>query len=73
MTATVVSNGQSFNTGIRKYHGDYYSPKGHKYVEDFDIAGYSGDDLQGGQCLFQAGKTYWFITRSSLLIRFTIH
>jgi predicted glycogen debranching enzyme len=37
LDVTVVSNGQSFNTGIRKYHGDNYSPKGHKYIEDFDI------------------------------------
>ncbi|HSO76963.1 MAG TPA: glycogen debranching enzyme N-terminal domain-containing protein, partial [Bacteroidales bacterium] len=36
LDVTVMSNGQSFNTGIRKYHGDYYSPKGHKYIEDFD-------------------------------------
>lgn len=37
LDVTVVNSGQSFNTGIRKYHGDYYSPKGHKYIEDFDI------------------------------------
>jgi len=34
---TVVNNGSSFNTGIRKYKGDYFSPKGHKYLEDFEI------------------------------------
>jgi predicted glycogen debranching enzyme len=33
---TVVNKGQSFNTGIRKYKGDYYSPKGHKYVEEYE-------------------------------------
>ncbi|HNX66792.1 MAG TPA: glycogen debranching enzyme N-terminal domain-containing protein, partial [Bacteroidales bacterium] len=37
LDTTVVNNGQSFNTGIRKYHGDYFVPKGHKYIEDFDI------------------------------------
>lgn len=31
----VVNNDKSFNTGIRKYKGDYFSPKGHKYIEDF--------------------------------------
>lgn len=31
---TVVYNDKCFNTGIRKYGGDYYSPKGHKYLED---------------------------------------
>jgi len=33
---TVVNNENSFNTGIIKYKGDYFSPKGHKYIEDFD-------------------------------------
>ncbi|MFH0842024.1 MAG: amylo-alpha-1,6-glucosidase [Bacteroidota bacterium] len=33
---TVVNNDKSFNIGIRKYKGDYYSPKGHKYIEDFN-------------------------------------
>jgi predicted glycogen debranching enzyme len=33
---TVVNNDKSFNVGIRKYKGDYYSPKGHKYIEDFE-------------------------------------
>jgi predicted glycogen debranching enzyme len=32
----IVNNDKSFNIGIRKYKGDYFSPKGHKYIEDFD-------------------------------------
>jgi predicted glycogen debranching enzyme len=32
----VVNDDRSFNTGIRKYKGDYFNPKGHKYIEDFD-------------------------------------
>ena len=31
---TVVNNDKSFNVGLRKYKGDYFSPKGHKYIED---------------------------------------
>ncbi|HSL87080.1 MAG TPA: glycogen debranching enzyme N-terminal domain-containing protein, partial [Bacteroidales bacterium] len=34
---TIVNNESSFNTGIRKFKGDYYNPKGHKYLEDIDI------------------------------------
>ena len=37
LDVTVVNNDRSFNTGIRKYKGDYYSPKGHKYIEDFEV------------------------------------
>jgi predicted glycogen debranching enzyme len=32
----VVNNDKSFNIGIRKFKGDYFSPKGHKYIEDFN-------------------------------------
>ena len=37
LDVTVVNNDRSFNTGIRKYKGDYYSPKGHKYIEELEI------------------------------------
>lgn len=33
----VIQDGKSFNIGVRKYKGDYYNPKGHKYMEDFSI------------------------------------
>jgi len=33
---TVENNDKSFNTGIRKYQGDHFNPKGHKYIEDFN-------------------------------------
>lgn len=36
LDVTVENHDKSFNTGIRKYKGDYFSPKGHKYIEDFD-------------------------------------
>jgi predicted glycogen debranching enzyme len=36
LDVTVVNNDSSFNIGIRKYKGDYFSPKGHKYIEEFD-------------------------------------
>ncbi|HBC78000.1 MAG TPA: amylo-alpha-1,6-glucosidase [Bacteroidales bacterium] len=39
LDATVVNNDRSFNTGIRKYKGDYYSPKGHKYIEELEMDG----------------------------------
>ncbi len=36
LDVTVVNNDKSFNVGIRKYKGDHFSPKGHKYIEDFN-------------------------------------
>jgi predicted glycogen debranching enzyme len=32
----VACGDKSFNTGLRKYKGDYFNPKGHKYIEDFN-------------------------------------
>ncbi len=33
---TVINSDKSFNIGIRKYKGDYFNPKGHKYIEEFE-------------------------------------
>ena len=35
LDVTVINENQNFNIGIRKYKSDYFSPKGHKYIEDF--------------------------------------
>ena len=34
---TVIQHGAEFNLGIHKYHGDYFSPRGHKYIREFHI------------------------------------
>lgn len=71
LDSTVVSNGQSFNTGIRKYHGDYYSPKGHKYIEDFDIQDIPGMTYRVGN-VFMKQERLLVHYEEQLLIRFTI-
>jgi predicted glycogen debranching enzyme len=68
---TVVSNGQGFNTGIRKYHGDYYSPKGHKYVEDFDIQDIPGMTYRVGNVIMKQERILVHY-EEQLLIRYTI-
>lgn len=35
LDVVINNNEKSFNIGIRKYSGDHFSPKGHKYIEDF--------------------------------------
>jgi predicted glycogen debranching enzyme len=37
LDVTVLNNDKSFNTGIRKYMGDHFSPKGHKYIEELEM------------------------------------
>lgn len=32
---TVIQHGAEFNIGLHKYAGDYYSPRGHKYIREF--------------------------------------
>ena len=71
LDSTVVSNGQSFNTGIRKYQGDYYSPKGHKYIEDFDIQDIPGMTYRVGN-VFMRQERLLVHYEEQLLIRFTI-
>lgn len=69
--STVVSNGQSFNTGIHKYHGDHYSPKGHKYVEDFDIQDIPGMTYRVGNVIMKQERILVHY-EEQLLIRYTI-
>ena len=33
---TVIQHGAEFNMGLHKYQGNNYSPKGHKYVREFE-------------------------------------
>lgn len=36
LDATVVQHGAEFNLGLHKYQGGTYSPRGHKYIREFD-------------------------------------
>jgi predicted glycogen debranching enzyme len=71
LDSTVVSNGQSFNTGIRKYQGDYFSPKGHKYIEDFDIQDIPGMTYRVGN-VFMKQERLLVHYEEQFLLRLTI-
>ncbi len=36
LDATVIQHGAEFNLGLHKYQGNNFSPKGHKYIREFD-------------------------------------
>ena len=36
LDCTVIQHGAEFNLGLHKYQGDNYSPRGHKYIREFD-------------------------------------
>jgi predicted glycogen debranching enzyme len=71
LDVTVVNNDKSFNTGIRKFKGDYFSPKGHKYIEDFDADNIPSRIYRvGGVILKQERLLVHY--EEQLLARFTI-
>ena len=36
LDVTVIQHGAEFNLGLHKYQGNNFSPKGHKYIREFD-------------------------------------
>ena len=68
---TVIQHDQSFNLGIHKYAGDYYNPKGHKYLRDF-----STDPIP--KLIYRVGGVIisreWLLAQNEeqILIRYTL-
>lgn len=46
---TVIEKNKAFNLGIHKYEGDNYSPRGHKYVRDFEAETISRTTFRVGE------------------------
>ena len=38
LDCTVIQHGAEFNLGLHKYQGNNFSPKGHKYIREFDCS-----------------------------------
>ncbi|RPI10737.1 MAG: hypothetical protein EHM65_07775 [Acidobacteriales bacterium] len=71
LDVTVVNNDKSFNIGIRKYKGDYYSPKGHKYLEDFGTESIPERLFRVGNVLLKMERLLVHY-EEQLLVRYTI-
>jgi predicted glycogen debranching enzyme len=71
LDVTVVNNDKSFNIGIRKYKGDYFSPKGHKYIEDFETETIPVRIFRVGNVLLKMERIFVHY-EEQLLIRYTI-
>jgi predicted glycogen debranching enzyme len=71
LDVTVVNKDKSFNTGIRKYKGDYFSPKGHKYIEDFDADNIPSRIYRVGGVIFKQ-ETLLVHYEEQMLMRITI-
>jgi predicted glycogen debranching enzyme len=68
---TVIQNGKPFNIGVRKYGGDYFNPKGHKYLEDFSIETIPSMTYRVGGVLLKQERLLSHY-EEQLLYRFTI-
>jgi len=71
LDVTVVNKDKSFNIGIRKYKGDYFSPKGHKYVEDYDTDDIPARIYRVGNVMLKQERLLVHY-EEQLLIRYTI-
>jgi len=71
LDVTVVNNDKSFNVGIRKYKGDYFSPKGHKYIEDFTTESIPSRVFRVGNVLLKMERLFVHY-EEQLLTRYTI-
>jgi predicted glycogen debranching enzyme len=59
LDCTIIQGKSEFNLGIHKYQGDNYTPKGHKYVQDFQAE-------QALQIYYRVGDVR--LVRESLLV-----
>ncbi len=71
LDVTVINDDKSFNIGIRKYKGDYFSPKGHKYIEDFETESIPMRIFRVGNVLLKMERLLVHY-EEQLLMRYTI-
>lgn len=68
---SVIQHGASFNLGLHKYDGDNYSPKGHKYIREFDCEGVPTTIYRVGGVLLRKEKLFVH-HENRILIRYTL-
>ena len=68
---TVIQHGAEFNLGIHRYAGDNYSPKGHKYIREFNCDSVPKTIYRVGGVILS--KEIMFSSKENrLMIRFTL-
>ena len=68
---TVVNKDKSFNIGIRKYKGDHFSPRGHKYIEDYDVDNIPSRTYRVGGVILKQERVLVHY-EEQLLIKYTV-
>lgn len=68
---TVIQHGAPFNLGLHRYKGGVYSPKGHKYIREFDCESVPRTTYRVGGVILTKEKI--FISHENrILIRYTL-
>src|SRR5690554_3859655 len=68
---TVIQHGAEFNLGIHRFAGDNYSPKGHKYIREFNCDSVPKTIYRVGGVILS--KEIMFSSKENrLMIRFTL-
>lgn len=68
---TVIQHGAEFNLGIHKYQGDYFSPRGHKYIREFHIDSVATTIYRVGGVILQKERILVSF-ENRVLVRYTL-
>jgi len=71
LDATVIQHGAEFNLGLHKYHGDNFSPRGHKYIREFDSLKVPTSIYRVGGVLLKREMVFQHF-EDRLIIRYTL-
>ncbi|WP_321332819.1 glycogen debranching enzyme N-terminal domain-containing protein [uncultured Bacteroides sp.] len=68
---TVIQHGAEFNLGLHKYQGNNFSPKGHKYIREFDCEKVPVTTYRVGGVVLTKEKVFVHY-ENRILIRYTL-
>lgn len=68
---TVVQHGAEFNLGLHKYEGDNFSPKGHKYIREFNCQQVPTTIYRVGGVMLKKEKVFQHY-ENRILVRYTL-
>ncbi len=71
LDCTVVQHGAEFNLGLHKYQGNNFSPKGHKYIREFDASLVPTTTYRVGGVILRR-ETIFQAYEDRILIRYTL-
>ena len=71
MDETVIQHGAEFNLGLHKYHGDNFSPRGHKYIREYECEKVPTTWYRVGGVILKKEKVFVH-HENRILIRYTL-